>query len=559
VNLTGLTDGTERETAATVIRKHLSQAIGGPMTDALIEALAWSDDVNWTNTILAFDQLFKVTASGKYLTRLAANDGLERPKDLGISDDLFRLLAIRLNANKITLQALREVLEIFYGRDALHAYAETSLAEPFSLSSGLDLEWTIDESQSFRVEFLPEWFTQITSASALEVSSVLTKVMSDAGSTGFAVSIVDPETGETRIRIYSGSLGLKSFVRVVGGRAQPWLRFDSYKEVYGGSAAGLVWVYSVPSPNVTRLSLTTVGIPLVDVSIVEPGDYLVVGSGVGTITPGTYRILDVSTEWSGGSLTQRVDLDADLGFVGAITQSSNDDYRYFSPTKKTTLNGSRTVVVAQVSPHRVDIQIPATTQVVNRNPHSAAYARIDSSPRPPGDPGPYIYDPQNGLAVTAIQSTLTSPLLKSQHYEYVDVLSAADFPEGPGYFVLGFGRSLQSSPIKYLKKIGPTRLLIDFGYGMEFDYLAGTTIDCLSARGPWVPASPADTGNFYITGSAAGRLVAQSTSTDAAAAGIELDFTVVFPGDRGLGGEGNPTEGPNKLSDIVGIFGGDEV
>jgi hypothetical protein len=559
VNLTGLTSGSQQETTATVIRKFLSQALGGPTTDALIEALAWSDDVNWTNAILAFDQLFKSTASGKYLTRLAANDGLERPKDLGISDDLFRLLAIRLGANKITLQALREVLEIFYGRDALHAYTETTFSEPFSLSSGLDFEWGIDESQTFKVEFSPEWFTNIASASALEISSVLTKVMYDAGSTGFAVSVVDPETGETRVRIYSGSLGLKSFVRVTGGLAQPWLRFDSYKEVYGGSAVGLTWVYSTPTPNMSRMSLTTVGVPLVDVSIVEPGDYLVISSGVGTITPGTYRVLDVSTEWSGTSYIQRVDLDVDLGFAGSVIQSSNDNYRFFSPTKKTTLNGSRTVVVAQVTPKTISIQIPATTQVVNRSPNTAAYARINNSPRPPGDPGPYVYDPKNGLAVTAIQTVLSSPLLKSQHYEYVDVVSTAHFPEGPGYFVLGFGRSIQSSPIKYLKVLSSTRLLVDFGYSVEFDSLAGTTVDCLSARGPWVPVSPADTGNFYLTGSSAGRLAAESTSISAAAAGIELDFTVIFPGDRGVGGEGCPTEGEGKMSDVVGIFGGDDT
>lgn len=373
---TSLTAGAEQDSPESIIRKHLSPAMGGPNFDALIAALAVGDDINWTNALLAFDQLFKSTASGKYLDRIAANDGQTRPKDLGMSDELFRLLAIKLTTNKITHQAIREILEIFYGRDALRAHGETAFEEPFALTAGSTLLWTLDETQSFQIEFQQSQFSNIAEAKAVEIAAVLTKAMWDAGSNGFAAAVVDSETGGTKVRIYSGSLGLKSFARVTGGTAQPRLRFPDYVETYSGtvtSGLGYNWVYTVPTQNVTRLSLTTTGIPIVNLTGVESGDYLVIGSGVTGVATGTYRVRDVTTSWSGGSFTQNVDLDFDLGFVGTILQQSNDDYRFFRPVKANTMDGQRTVVVAQTLAGQIDIQIPATSQAVNRTIHSGAY------------------------------------------------------------------------------------------------------------------------------------------------------------------------------------------
>jgi hypothetical protein len=62
-------------------------------------------------------------------------------------------------------------------------------------------------------------------------------------------------------------------------------------------------------------------------------------------------------------------------------------------------------------------------------------------------------------------------------------------------------------------------------------------------------------GSFYITDSPAGRIVAEDAVKAAAGAGINVNVTVIYPGDRGLGGEGLPTSGTYKLSDVVGIFG----
>jgi hypothetical protein len=81
----------------------------------------------------------------------------------------------------------------------------------------------------------------------------------------------------------------------------------------------------------------------------------------------------------------------------------------------------------------------------------------------------------------------------------------------------------------------------------------------LDSREPYVPEYPDDAGSFYLTGSTSGRLTAETFLEEAVAAGITLNLDVVYPGDRGLGGEGNPTTGDDKLSDVVEVYGQDDV
>lgn len=407
-NATELTAGASNDDAEKIIRKHLSQAMQGDNWNALIAGLAVGDDINWKNAELAFDQLFEVSASGKYLDRLGANRGIQRPIDVGLSDDLYRQLLIALNSNKLTHEALREILAIFYGQDALRAWAETSLEEPFALVDGTTLNWELDETANITTTFSTGQFTHIGAATALEVASVLTKAMADAGSSGYAAAVTNPTTGGKRVRIYSGSLGLKSFVRVTGGTSQPFLHFPLYKEVYSGtvnSGLGYNWVYTKPSQNVTRLTLTTTGQPLIDISSIQTDDYVIIGPAVG-VTPGSYHIAAVSYSWSGASLIQSFDLDTDLGFNGTILQQGNNDYRFFTPQKQTTLNGARTVVVAQVQPGQVDIQIPATTQAVSRTARTAAYGRDNATTLPVKR---YVRD-GSGTVTIELQSALSSPL-----------------------------------------------------------------------------------------------------------------------------------------------------
>lgn len=375
-NVTELTAGAEADNAARIIRKHLSPALAGPNWDALIEALSQGDDINWDNARLAFNQLFVSLASGKYLDILAANNGILRPAYIGMTDELFRQLVIQLTNQKITHEALRQILEIFYGRDATRAWIETEEVSPFALSEGDSLEIVVDETTTVKVAFTATQFSNIAQASATEVAAVITKALWDAGiKDALATATTDATTGDIKVRIYSASRGLKSFMRVTGGLAQSVLKFNTHKNVYGGdvSGSGYSWVLSNPEQDVTRLTLTTVGLPLIDISGIEADDYVVVGPTAFPVPEGTYTVKAVGYSWSGGNFIQTVDLVGDLGFVGSAAIPGNTAYTFFAPTKRSILDGDRTVVLAQVGTNKIHVQIPATTQAVQRTGADAAY------------------------------------------------------------------------------------------------------------------------------------------------------------------------------------------
>lgn len=378
--LTPLTAGAENDDAEKVIRKHLSPALRGPNWDALIAALSVGDDMNWDNARAAFDQLYLSTASGSYLTRRAADQGIQKPYNVGISDDDFRQLAIKTTAGKLVHQSLREILEVYYGRDSLRAFVETELDEKFNLTGNPTLTWKLDEKEEFSHTFTNAQFGVASAARAIEVAAALTKTMRDRNSEGFAIANVASDTGLPRVRIYSGSLGLGSSVRVTGGTAQNILRFPSHLEVYSGTVStgtGYNWVFTQINNATTRMSLTinTGSTPrLIDISPVYEGDYMVMGPDAQTGQTGTFQVKQAKITWSGVNVTQTIDLET-IPFTGTALQASQLAYTFYRPTRKTTAVGSRSVIVAQTQPGSVDITIPATTAVATRTPGHAAYLR----------------------------------------------------------------------------------------------------------------------------------------------------------------------------------------
>lgn len=223
----GLNQGAANDAVENVLRKFFNAGLKGANWEAVLAAIAAGDLTNWENAALAFDQLFMSTARGTYLDQRTGDQGVRRPTNVGMSDDLFRQLAISIKNNKLTVEAFLEVLEVFYGPDAVMASATTDVAEPYDLRDLDDLEFLIDEKQDVTMALHREHFAHITSASALEVAAAITRGFRDAGSAAFAISYSDPTTGENRVRVYSGSLGLGSSVRVTSGRAQRKLRFPT--------------------------------------------------------------------------------------------------------------------------------------------------------------------------------------------------------------------------------------------------------------------------------------------------------------------------------------------
>ena len=288
--------GSENDDSEKLLRKFLNPALKGKNWDAVIAAVATGDTANVNNAKSAFDQIFKTSSSGIYLDRLAGNDGVKRPKNVGMSDDNFRKFAIKTTANKVTQEALLEILEVFYGTDAVRAHAITELGQPYSLSDGDDLNITIDGKLKVKVVFKSDDFYQISLAKASEVAAVITRAFKIAGSSAWAEAFVDPPDGLTKIKIYSGSLGLKGTVQIRGsggGKAQNALRFNTSlsADVYSG-----VQIPDASPEGGNEVTLGTapvLGTPTITIPTKEPHAYfpqvsdagrIIVAGGVGNIS-----------------------------------------------------------------------------------------------------------------------------------------------------------------------------------------------------------------------------------------------------------------------------------
>ncbi|NDD85745.1 hypothetical protein EBZ38_15900, partial [bacterium] len=170
--------------------------------------------------------------------------------------------------------------------------------------------------------------------------------------------------------------------------------------------------------------------------------------------------------------------------------------------------------------------------------------------------GPYILTPNQGVAITSIQSTITSALNKGQQYNILPVADASVFPDSEGWLWIGYGEENGFGPIKYLGRNNNTSLLMDFSYRIPKTNPIGTSVTLLVDSSPF--NSDGNPHPAYVTGSSVGRVAAQNQIESMVAAGINTNFYIKYPGDKGLGNAGLPTTG-NKTSDKIRVWAGDDV
>lgn len=148
-----------------------------------------------------------------------------------------------------------------------------------------------------------------------------------------------------------------------------------------------------------------------------------------------------------------------------------------------------------------------------------------------GTGGMFILDTKRWTQLSG-ETTTTAGLVAGTSYSVITVASTAAFPDGNGYVVLGLGTALESKPMKYLEKISATELLTA-GFTSDLDWPVGTTVTQISLE------VTNDIENAaWITGALAAQLAAERDVRESVANDIDLNWLVIYPGDRGLGGEG---------------------
>lgn len=362
--------GAVNEEQENVLRKFLNPALKGKGWTSMIAALAVGDQQNADNARLAFDQLFLSTAGGAYLDRRASDEGIDRPRGVNMSDDLFRKLALTQKNGKLTQKALLDVLEIFYGRDATRASSDTGTVEVYSLQDGDELVILFEERNTVTVTFERSHFTRIGMATAEEVASVITRACRDAGNAGFAVAFADTISGKNRVRIYSGTLGLTSSIRIVGGRGNTALLFPTPIFQENTVSPYATWDITFSPDTQGSLRFTMTAGTQYNLFQVQTGDLVYVyGTEFADSANGTYPITNIfvtdSTKW--------FEIDNPLGGESTgVVQTQFNDLMFFRPKRRTIYDNTRRVIVCENDGY-LDIVIPATTEVVGRGPGLAAY------------------------------------------------------------------------------------------------------------------------------------------------------------------------------------------
>lgn len=208
-----LSNGANSQTPEDIIRKYIPKAISGKGIDSVIAALAAGDLYLEDTARKVFYQLLLSTASGKYLKKHASNYGITIAQSLNLSDEVFRELLISVINRKLTITSILKILEIFYGKENTRCTLDSILFEPFNIQEGNHLNITVDGS-SVDVFFSQNDFKIYGAATAIEFASVITRAFQINNLHAFAKPYKDYTTGNTGVRIFSGTLGIRGSIAI---------------------------------------------------------------------------------------------------------------------------------------------------------------------------------------------------------------------------------------------------------------------------------------------------------------------------------------------------------
>lgn len=364
--------GAKNATAEQIIKKYLNlgaRGLGGSNWDAYIHGLAQGEEYLIELAKRAFNQLFLSTSEGKYLLRNISNVGFTKPKGLGISEETLRNLAIKVTSEKLTLHSILEVLEAFYGAEAIRSTIDSKASETFNLKpySELIIE---NNKQKILVVFKPENFTDMEFATTEEISEVINYYLNLNKNKSYAKEVLDPVSGFKKIRLYSGDLGLGSYLRILGGEAQNVLQFPNLLNL--GNQTGTSWLIETVEQNSAVASdvvrFTYISGPQPNLNSLSEGDYLnAYSGGLNENNIGTFFVKSVGLNY--------FEIENIQGNGQSFTQITDNDLIFFSPVKNTINSNYRVSLAAHANPDVLDILYSTTTQIINRTPNTAAYIK----------------------------------------------------------------------------------------------------------------------------------------------------------------------------------------
>lgn len=234
----------------------------------------------------------------------------------------------------------------------------------------------------------------------------------------------------------------------------------------------------------------------------------------------TFSTLIAGADFAIGATTQ----DTIINLVAAINLISGLD---------STADTGQALVFNDSLSNTLTITYTGSANIVASGPQG------DPTSLQPGQLGPYIYDLTQPFTLSDVETTLVDELDATKS-RVVPVKNSSDFPDSQGYLIIGYGTAEQEGPIPYIARPSDSTLLISPAYTIQNIHPAGSDVALVDYKGPVMLAQDGSDYEFFITDVASGREYAQSLIDSVAAIGIAIVFTVLYPGDKGLGKWGTP-------------------
>jgi len=357
----------------TSIRQALNSALTGGGWEPLCKALGWSAQKTSNYARFVIDQLFLHTATSSGLTKRSIElTGAGRPQLLGLADEPFRRMAELLCGPRSTLPTFIALADVFYGPLGTRAVAVSGAVEPFALSGGEDLRMQLDVTP-FSVIFAAGDLESPGNASAASVAAALS-FYADRRGLGFYADTYTDSAG-VHVRLVSRTMGLGARMRFLGGSAQRRLRMPSEVAVYVGTDPLPSWTIArVPASGTITLT-TTITPCRLDASLIHPGDLACIyGTEFSVANRGTFRVVNVSVTLAAGVRTQVLELDNPTGATQSLfAQVTENSLVFLRPDFVLAPPSGPIITAAPVS--RLLAELPISSQVVVRDPATAAYVR----------------------------------------------------------------------------------------------------------------------------------------------------------------------------------------
>jgi hypothetical protein len=532
----------ESDKAKKELRRYLNPSIKGPKTDAVLEAISYPISNLVHNAQSVYDQLYVVTAEGRYLDQLMASKGLRRPESVGLSDDIFRQIGIEVGNRKQVRSLINNILGIVFGDEYVKANADSNFSDPYALQDGDTLIISFDDQEPVTIVFRADQFQNIGNATAQEVADAITKEIRRLGASGAATAI-EVESGYI-VRLISETAGPSSSVKVLGGRAQNELQFDSIVSVSG--AVSTEW--KVDKSDSGNIRITWMGGPNPSLGRLNIGDYVnIYGSAFIPENRGTFTITLVNPGIAGEAYFE---IENPIGADQTqFLQGDEDALKFFTASRKTLNSKLSYAALYQTESRLIELFIPATTKVVRRENVGAAYLQ-EQVPSVDGINGPYIWDLSKGFVI-GDEECFTAQVVDGNSESIISVDDASPIPDDQGYLVFNFGTSIEEGPVPYISRPSASNIIINPTYNFKLTHPVGSSISFITQNSAYTPEADGSDFNFYLTDEVSGRFYAEELVELVKATGIRIVVTVLYPNDEGFGKWGTDT------SEIEYIFGAD--